>query len=221
MAGNIDKRVADSFADIDGDAAVARGHVLDYIHMLRDNMKDRAHAMRRSATFFLAGALLFVLLQADLTNKVSLGPFEFLKGSTLSAYLTSAVAYLFLDAVVKFVELDRMGEVFTSAFRRWNSAADDNNLDVYLMPDLPLYFPLATHTSASSYQTRYDKLYELTLSITLFPSVLIPLAFQVFAFFTLFSSLGASHVAVWVNLGIVVPLLTISYLKLYLYVSED
>lgn len=219
MAKSIRGRVDEAFSEI-ADDGVRRDQVLAYIQMLRDSASDRARVMRHSVTLALAAAFLFLLLQTDLTPKLSLGPFEFLKDSILSVFLSSAVAYLFLEAAMKVVEVDRLVDTLEAAFANWNRKLYDNDLEVLLVPDSPIYFAMSFRGVSSQHESTLDKFY-LPVMIGLFiPVTIIPGAFQVYAFAAMFSTFGWGHPVVWLNIAVASVLTSVAYWVLVSFLTS-
>lgn len=188
--------------------------------MLRESSTEKVHAMRRSITFALAAAMLFVLLQTNLAPKISMGPLEFLRSSPLSIFLTSVVAFLFLDAAIKSSELARQHSAFRYSFKCWNEKANQDDLDTLVIADMPIYFGFNIPRPGSDTATIEDRLYEIAVASLIIAVMCVPLLFQVYSFWTMFSSFGYGNALVWINLGLVAPLLVFGYLILLISKGE-
>lgn len=194
--------------------------VLEFIKLLIARIDEYTHAARRSVNFGLAAAAIFVLLQTDLAPRFSAGPMEILSNSTLATFLTSAVAYCYLSAMASVTYLERLTSAYAAAFTLWNKDAEDNDLELLILPLNPIYFSAAGRSPRTENRLPFDRRYEWVGGALIAPVLLLPPIFGVYAFISLFASFGANNVAVWINLALY-TLFTISAYWLAFAISNE
>ena len=60
--------------------------------------------------------------------------------SEILYFVPTLIAYLYLENFIYSSRFNRLSVAFTEVFKRWNQSAEQNELDSYVTPWLPLYW---------------------------------------------------------------------------------
>ena len=185
MPKSLTARVNDSFADENADA------VWRYLEVLRARWKELADATRRSSALILL-AVLYELLSSAKVQEVNVLGIPITPSAEMLAFFPTAVAYFYLDAVLKTTQCARLRHVHDRVFRLWNERASDERLNEYLEPQLPLYWNPMGRTR-SEHAFGYERTQNF-IHLALFVAMLLaPLAFEVYAFIDLLTDVRPSY----------------------------
>jgi hypothetical protein len=203
VAKSIEDRVKDSFSPDDKESAKY------YLDVLTNTLKDYADGIRRSAALMLGFMAVFELVLKGIIKQTTIGPFV-LSGSTfIAAFMPTAVAYFFYDALNSGLSYERIQKAYTSVFAIWNSAAVDNDLNMLSKPRTPPYFAAGDpgHPGISAWA---DLVYKIQDDFG-WVVVVGPILFEGYAFYQLFELSHLSSILVWVNAAVSTILLAVSY----------
>jgi hypothetical protein len=179
MARPLSDRVEEAFRSSD------QTDISQYLTWLRDSLSEQATQLRRNAIAMILLVAVFELVIESPNVQITLGIFKIYKGSVILIIIPALVSYLFLDAAASHAELKKSSIIFSNAFRKWSEDAEKNDLDLPLLPALPLYWTAGT-TGYPDVQGRIgvvDKLLTNTISVVLSAAII---AFNVQAYYALY-----------------------------------
>jgi hypothetical protein len=178
MAKTIKQRIMDAFPEAESDADDTS---VDYLHALRDSWKEISTPLNRTLFLTLGLAVLFELLAESRGGQVNLGIITVDDTTTIQKFLTVAVAYLYLELIVLTIRQEDMNTAHTQLMTQIQPRVEQNDLDLLLQPPARTLFtggPAARKQNA----LKYERLLDSILTILLGPAILLPVAFEVHAF---------------------------------------
>ena len=131
---NLKARAEDAFSEKNEDQAV------QYLDWLRSALFDLAGSVRRSAILALFLVAVFEFLEESHGAAFTLGGFRINEGSIVLPLIPALVAYLYIEIIISSAKVRVRQNLFTEVFKRWSPQAEQNDLDMYVMPTNYLFW---------------------------------------------------------------------------------
>jgi hypothetical protein len=189
MDKTLQQRIDDAFK-IDGDNAdQVRRDALEFCKLLREAWNDVTTSLNRTLVLMVAVAAMFILLDLDQAVKVTIGGIEFDHITIIQSILPALFAYLYLELLVSTVRYTNMKRLHRYALRVAFPGVYDNVLGEWLAPPSRAMFNLtkAADTAVGRRAAATTNYITMTIAIC---SFLLPLVFEVYAFWMLFAQKG-------------------------------
>lgn len=131
---DIKDRIKDAFADDD------REGVRQYVEWLRAALSDVSANLRRTVLLLLALIAVFEFVVESQNSAYVIAGFRVDRGSIVLQFIPALVAYLYLQAVVNTSVIRQLDAAFTLTLEKWSSRVVENDLDLLIGPDYPLFW---------------------------------------------------------------------------------
>lgn len=191
MAKSINDRVKDSFEKDD------RENIAKYIDWTRSTLLDYSQNNRRTSTFLLIVAAIFELVAYSRNASINIGSFAISRGSVVLDFMPALVAYFFLQIIADWGKVDQLTKVLKATFQAWSKKAEENDLDVFLLGSVPLYWDPQSGRTRSTNLYPADRVQTVATNTTMIAILLGILAFEAQAYYVLFVASG-SRLALWI-----------------------
>jgi hypothetical protein len=217
MPKNIYTRVQESFrnepANAADEQASPRNHSSDrsnllvdvksYTEQLYNAWKDGCAAVNRNAVATLAVMAIFELLAYQNNKQIfTIGSFTLTNTSIVQISLPVIVAFLTFNLYILSSRISEMENVYTSIMEQFASRVHANGLDLFVAPSLHSFWT-PQNIVPRELATSYDKFREpITGALTLVTLILLPVAFEIQAFYHLFEKFGFQDPLLWISAGI-------------------
>jgi hypothetical protein len=172
---------------------------VDFLHALRDSWKEIAISLNRTLFLTLGLVVVFELLAQGQEGELNLGIITVKDTAVIQKFLTVAVAYLYLELVVLTIRQEDTHTAHTQLMKRIQPNIESNDLDLLLQPPARTLFTGGPAPRKSN-ALRYESLLDAILYTLIYPVLLMPIAFEVHAFYVLFRRFHSSDILVWVCL---------------------
>jgi hypothetical protein len=183
-------RVQKAFGDLDGASAAQ-----NYLPPLRENMKDIAHAQRRSMMLWLFGAAAFELFNRAAIAEATLGPLKLTDISFIHKGLPVFLAYLLYDVTAVGIVYVYSEVVWSETIRLVQEPLASSGLDRLLLPfGTSLIGPIWVSSSK-----RWNWVVMFFTAILRLSTVIVPLVFIGYALVYLYIVFGTHDFLVWLS----------------------
>lgn len=172
------QRIIDSFHD------ASKDDVSKYLDWLRATLEDLSQGIRRLVLLMLLLAAAFELVIESPRTQLTIGGFVVASNSIVIIFIPAVVAYLYLQAMRDTAVLLELQKVFTDAFGIWSPKADENNLDLWILPT-GIAFWNFTETKDISYDNWWIRFMDTLQGITTVAVIMLPPAFAAQAYYIL------------------------------------
>ena len=216
MPKTLRERVLDSFNDgpaPDGteqhstnaaeDQSDLLGNVKDYTDNLLSAWKDASKSVSRQATLIIGFMAVFELLSYQgKGGQFTVGSLSFANTSIVQFALPPIVAYLVYDTYLLSVRVSDMVETYEFLMQKFASKIYANRLDSLIQPIQPSFWTNSTDLPRDLNRP-INKFQDATTNlIAIFVLWLVPLGFQIQAFYHLFEIYGFDNPVLWASAGI-------------------
>lgn len=134
MTRKLDQRINNTFDRSSPD------DIYKYLEWLRGSISELAQSVRRTMAIAILLMAIFVLISEAPKAVVRFGGFQINKGSLVLQFIPVFVAYLFLQGMVYTGRLSLLSHAFSRTYAKWSHTGEANDLDVLVLPSLPLYW---------------------------------------------------------------------------------
>lgn len=205
---SLKERSKDAFGDDDRSEADA------YLAVVLSSWKDVAQAMNRSAVILLGLMALFELLIAQKSlDKLEIGTFTFTNISILQIAIPAIVAFSLFNLLYLVQRWIDHETVYYSVTRRFHRGIARNNLAFLIRPQVSALLQVGANVPVPENRRRTDSFSFRVISIfSVLLAGTIPIAFEIQAYFHLFSVYGTSDAVLWVSLILSASLLGCSFI---------
>jgi hypothetical protein len=187
---NFSTRVQKAFGNLDGASAAQ-----NYLPILLENMKDIAHAQRRSMMLWLFGAAAFELFNRAAIAEATLGPLKLTDISFIHKGLPVFLAYLLYDVTAVGVVYVYSEVVWSETIRLVQEPLASSGLDLLLLPfGTSLIGPIWISSSR-----RWNSVVRFFTAILRLSTVIVPLVFIGYALIYLYIVFGPHDLLVWLS----------------------
>jgi hypothetical protein len=191
MAKSINDRVKDSFEKDD------REDISKYLDWTRSTLLDYSQSNRRTATFLIIVVAIFELVAYSRNASISIGSFAISRGTVILDFMPALAAYFFLQVIADWGKVNQLTKVLKATFQAWSKKAEENDLDVFLLGSVPLYWdPQSGYTKATNIYPA-DRVQTVATNTTMVVILLGILAFEAQAYYVLFVTSG-SRLTLWI-----------------------
>jgi len=132
-----EQRISNTFDNNDHDD-IAR-----YLDWLRNTIADCVTGLRKEVLLALLLMVIFELILKSPGVRINLGSFEIVKGSIVLQFIPALVAFLFFQIIVDSARLFTLRRVFGTAFSKWSNEGHVDDLDFFILPNMPVYWDIA------------------------------------------------------------------------------
>ena len=201
------ERVLDSFknesASNSEDQSNLLGDVKDYTQQLRSVWADVCKSVNRDAILVVALIVIFELLAYQGAGKeFTIGPFSFANTSIVQLCLPSVIAYLVYDLYALSIRASNTENVYTELMKQFASRIYSNDLHFFITPLLPSFWS-PTNLLSDEIATTADRFAEFVKALlSAIVLMIIPLIFEIQAFYHLFEKFGSKNPLLWINVAI-------------------
>jgi hypothetical protein len=194
-------RIDDSFDD---DA-----QVIKYMEWVRSTMLDYVQSVKRNAALLLLLIAAFELVADARGNAFSVGSFRIARGSIVLTFLPPIASFLYYQAILDTIKTNRLRATFCYLLYRWCPGAAENGMADLLNGPEPVYW----NTRNLANDIYFDKIDRLELRFDVISTNFVQLgllAFEVQAYWVLFSAHGTRIVTWAISLCVALVFLTFS-----------
>jgi hypothetical protein len=115
------------------------------------------------------------------------------------------VAYFFMEVVVETRRLSRLELTHIEAFKIWNEKAEAADLDLLVLPDMPVYWSVGSSTRTDM-TTPEEDVEDKLRSFLIVLMLMIPVVFEIHAY-SILLRISLTSIVVWANLLVTITLL--------------
>jgi hypothetical protein len=169
----------------------------EFAESIRANLRDLSNVLTRTTLLALGLCAVFELLSRAGT-KVEFGGIEISDTALVQKLLPVAISYLFYEQGIlslKWTDLVTTNEELTDRFHR---GVRENEIDTFLYPRLLAFWDFEK-VSRKTYHPveRFDAAVTSTLVVL---ALAVPVIFEAYAFFRLFTQFGGRDIVLWPSL---------------------
>ena len=198
MPKSIKQRVEAAFSTEGRTAEDVQRDATEFLKGLRDTWKEVSTTLNRTLFLMLGLAAVFELLVTTKGKQFSVAGFTFEDTSLIQKALPVLVAYLYLEVVLLSMRFEDMSTLHAEVMTRATPAIEENDLDLYLAPPSRALLTGGSEPRPGNL-LRSEQAMSRLHSAMLFPSFLLPIAFEVQAFYLLFHTHGWRDVFTWAS----------------------
>lgn len=198
-ARSIAKRIENSF-----DKASDQDKIFQYLDWLRNTIVSYSQNLSRLTTFLILLIAAFELVSDSSGLQISIGSFKISKGSMVVEFLPCLVAYLYFQIVVDSRRIVSVRNAFMHTFQIWSKPGERNDLDVMVLPSLPLYWNPAVYQVHDELQRASDKVEYWAANVFQLVILIGVVTFQAQAYYVLYNSFKVLHITWYASLTITV-----------------
>jgi hypothetical protein len=197
MAKSITERINEAFADDGSDAALK-----EYGERVFESWKDVSSSLRKSATLTFILIALFELLIYQNSHTFTIGSFSFANASVIQIALPAVIAYVLFDGYLLSARWEDLQTAYSAITEKRSPKAYANDLELFVRPSLPAFWAIA-QTGNSENRTRGDAfIRQVSIVLLAGTVILVPLVFEIQAYYHLFSKYSYSNILLWVSAAI-------------------
>jgi hypothetical protein len=193
MDRSLETRINESFPSDDKES------IRYYLDAVMASLKAHAEKARHSTSVMLVFMAAFELLLRGTVKQATFGPFVLSGFTTIEAFVPLAVTYFYYETLLAIKDYEHLSSVYCYVFGLWNPVGDENDLDVYVQPPVPLYVP---RTMIGQSDLPGADIAKKTHNATALLLTFLPLFFIGYAFYQLFHLLHPSSLLLWINVAI-------------------
>lgn len=194
MAKSIAKRVADSFDNDD-----SRDKLPQYLEWLQNAIANYSQNLSRLATLMILLIAAFELVSDSSGLQISIGSFKISRGSTVLEFLPCLVSYLYFEIIVDSRKIVSKWITFTETFKIWSPTGEQNDLDLMVLPSLPLYWNPAVSRGHYELRRPSDKVEYWTANGFQYLILVGVITFQAQAYYLLYNSSRVVRIAWYIS----------------------
>ena len=186
MRNSIRLRVGKSFKAEDHE------DLTEYLEWLRSTINDMSRSLQRTMISMVLLIAAFEFIDQSPKSQITLGPFRIYEGSIILVFIPALVAYLYLEALTVTARVITMRVVFKNAFAKWNASAEQNDLGLFVLTSMPLYWSIGVGAERPENATNARK---VVLPTTFLLTTLVlfgPITYEAQAYYRLYSLPGSS-----------------------------
>ena len=189
------QRVRDSFTD------APREDISKYMEWLRSTAENLSQAVRKMILIMLLLIAAFELVGESPKTQLSIGAFKIASGSIVIIFIPALVSYMFFQVMRDSELLSELQKVFTDAFTIWSPKAEENNLDLWILPSITTFWNWA-ETKDISYDSPLVKILDLMQGLATATVILGVICFEIQAYYTLYQQ-RTTNFTLWLTSAII------------------
>jgi hypothetical protein len=211
MGKSISERIHDSFIS---DATVTGEDVSDstigakeYAEKLLSAWKDISTVLRKSVILIFLLMAVFELLAYQSSSKgFTIGSFSFANSSVVLIFLPTVIGYMIFDSYLNTKQWLDLERAYRALTRLSAPEVSDNDLDLLLRPPLPPLWTVGSAFSPANATMAENFIYHVVALSRTVALLILPLAFEVQAYYHLFNKYGYANVLIWLNAAVTLTL---------------
>lgn len=194
MAKSIDQRIKDAFPkEKTADAEKFADKILDA-------WKNVSTALGKIAIlFFVLVGIFELLVSGKPSASFTVGSFTFANTSVVRISIPAIVSYLIFDGYQLVSRWTALESAYIAIIKICAPSAGDNDLDLLIKPSLPSVWGIGYAESEEIATRSSAVLYRVKIPLALVALTLLPLAFEVQAYYILFYQYGYRNVFLWIS----------------------
>jgi hypothetical protein len=196
MPKSLRQRVDDAFAGEGSEPDPTRNDAIEYCKYLREAWVNVSASLNRTVLAMVAVAAVFELFAMNSVETVTLAGFQFSNIATVQAFLPVVIAYLYLEVFLLYGRYGETGLLHSLCMRRAYPNLEANDLQLWLAPPSRALLS-QSGLGSSAIDTRTERFVGHMLAFIAKGSLVLPLAFEVYAFWILFRH-ATNIIFVWI-----------------------
>jgi hypothetical protein len=199
MSSSIRDRVNASFPEGEEEK------IKQYLDWLRSAIVDLSANMRRAVTLLVFLIAVFEVIFSSPNAGITAIGFHIDRGSIVLRFIPALVAYLGFQLLAYSENTVQLVELFTAIFTKWSDKAEQNDLDLLVLPTSPLFWNIGERDFRAQYKTLSDKVQNGTSYVFMAIILLGLMVFEAQAYYLLFGGKTIGSYIVWtVSLSVTV-----------------
>jgi len=196
MAKSVSQRVHDAFA---GDSIA---DLKGYEDKVLASWKDVSSSLSRSVVLILTVIVIFELLAYQNSSRVfTIGSISFADTSTVQMFLPTIVAYSIYDGCRLTLRWMDLQAAYIVIAEKCLPTISDNDIDLLIAPTLPTFWAVGKRLSVQNCDRGEKFALLVNMSLASMSVIILPVGFEVQAYYHLFAKFGGSDVLLWANAG--------------------
>lgn len=185
----------------------------EYLARIQETLDRIEDHLRNATSWLIILTVAFESFSRAIISEVSLGPFKINDLSIIHKAIPVLVAYYFFDLSSLIDRRSRLRVLHKAILDHINKSISENKLDKYLIPRFNLIF----YTLDYQNNKPLEKLQTfLAKSVAIFVLVILPITFESYAYYRLFTHYGFYDFVSWASIVITFILLLQGY-TIYLF----
>jgi hypothetical protein len=216
MLKSMKQRVMDAFDNSDG-AEIER-----FMDLTLSSWRQLSDSITRTVVFiFLLAGVFEILVDTSSIKSLTLGPLTFSNTSLFQLFIPALVAYLLYDVWSLVTRWRDHGAIYFAIVNRFEPKLFESDLPLMVAP--VIRGPWSLGPAFAKYTDRPTDTFEIFMRVILLivGGIILPLAFEFQAYYTLVYRYGAGDILIWVSAAAAVFFIFAWIMRIYLTGVEN